>query len=78
MRTYRIVLSKVGLYPVDDICGAFAVWAASEEAKFFHGRYAWASWDVGELATGEFRTRIDEDSYFLRATISGLNHGQLA
>jgi hypothetical protein len=69
---------EVGLRSVDDLCGAFAVWAASEEAEFLHGRYAWASWDVEELATGEIRTRIDDDPYFLRATIGGLKHAQLA
>lgn len=58
--------------------GAFAVWAASKESAFFHGRTAWASWDVEELATGELRKRIDEDFYFLRGTIAGLKGGQLA
>ncbi|KAF2831613.1 NAD(P)-binding protein [Ophiobolus disseminans] len=58
------------------LTGDFAVWAASEEAAFFHGRYAWCSWDVNELATGELRKRLDVDFYFLRGTISGLN-GQL-
>ncbi|KAH8812709.1 hypothetical protein F5884DRAFT_315445 [Xylogone sp. PMI_703] len=55
------------------LCGAFAVWAATKEAEFLHGRFVWASWDVEELATGEIRKRIDEDPYFLRASIVGLN-----
>ena len=25
------------------------VWAASTEAKFLNGRFAWANWDVDEL-----------------------------
>jgi NAD(P)-dependent dehydrogenase (short-subunit alcohol dehydrogenase family) len=63
---------------VDDLCGAFAVWAATDAAKFLHGRFAWASWDVEELASGELRKRIDEDPYFLRTAISGLNSTNLA
>lgn len=63
---------------IDDLCGAFAVWAATDEAKFLHGRFAWASWDVEELATGELRKRIDQDPYFLRTAISGLNSTSLA
>lgn len=27
----------------------FAVWAASPEAKFLHGKFVWANWDVEEL-----------------------------
>lgn len=63
---------------LDDLCGAFAVWAATDEAKFLHGRFGWASWDVEELATGGLRKRIDEDPYFLRTAISGLNSTNLA
>lgn len=25
------------------------VWAASKEAKFLNGKFAWANWDVDEL-----------------------------
>jgi hypothetical protein len=35
----------------------------------------WCSWDVEELATGEIRKRIDEDPYYLRASIVGLREG---
>jgi NADP-dependent 3-hydroxy acid dehydrogenase YdfG len=28
---------------------SFMVWAASKEAKFLNGRFAWANWDVDEL-----------------------------
>ncbi|KAH4391247.1 hypothetical protein HBH88_012690 [Parastagonospora nodorum] len=34
--------------------------------------------DVEEFATGEIRNTIDEDFYFLRGTIAGLNGGNLA
>ncbi|KAK9243137.1 hypothetical protein V1506DRAFT_405714 [Lipomyces tetrasporus] len=59
----------------DELCGAFAVWATTKEAEFLHGRFVWAAWDVEELSTGEVRKRIDEDPYYLRASIVGLNRG---
>jgi len=58
-----------------ELTGAFAVWAASKEAAFLHGRFVWCSWDVEEMATGEFRKSIDEDPYFLKASIVGLRDG---
>ncbi|KAH7120376.1 putative short-chain dehydrogenase [Dactylonectria estremocensis] len=62
--------------PYDDpeLPGSFAVWAASKEARFLHGRFVWASWDVDELATGELRKRIDDNVDFLRIGVVGL-HG---
>lgn len=60
---------------IDELCGSFAVWAASNEAEFLHGRFAWASWDVEELATGDIRKRIDSDPEYLRASIVGANSG---
>ena len=69
---------NVCLSHLDDLCGDFAVWATTKEAEFLHGRYVWASWDVQELSTGEIRKRIDEDFYFLRATVAGLNGAFLA
>jgi hypothetical protein len=62
---------------LDALCGAFAVWAASLEASFLHGRVVWASWDVEELASGNLRKRIEEDSYFLRVSVVGLREGLL-
>ncbi|KAH5170786.1 hypothetical protein HBI25_236720 [Parastagonospora nodorum] len=62
----------------DQLSGSFAVWAASEESAFLQGRTVWCSWDVEEFATGEIRNTIDEDFYFLRGTIAGLNGGNLA
>ncbi|KAF7550349.1 hypothetical protein G7Z17_g5777 [Cylindrodendrum hubeiense] len=43
-------VEKFGLV-YDDVAlsGDFAVWAASEEAKFLNGRFVWAAWDVNEL-----------------------------
>ncbi|KAJ3526328.1 hypothetical protein NM208_g11110 [Fusarium decemcellulare] len=44
------IIEEAGLIP-DDISlpGDFAVWAASDEAKFLSGRFVWATWDVDEL-----------------------------
>jgi hypothetical protein len=58
--------------------GNFAVWAASKEAKFLHGRFVWSSWDVDELATGEIRKRIDSEVDFLRIGVWGLRGENLA
>ncbi|ETN45696.1 uncharacterized protein HMPREF1541_09529 [Cyphellophora europaea CBS 101466] len=55
-----------------ELSADFAVWAASEEAAFLHGRMAWASWDVDELRAGELRKRIDADPYFLQVSVSGI------
>ncbi|GAW23753.1 hypothetical protein ANO14919_133290 [Xylariales sp. No.14919] len=55
-----------------DLPGHFAVWAASPEAKFLHGRFVWASWDVEKLQNGEIRRRIDGDPAYLKIGINGL------
>ncbi|KAI1133685.1 NAD(P)-binding protein [Nemania abortiva] len=55
-----------------DLPGHFGVWAASPEAKFLHGRFVWAAWDVEQLKNGELRKRIDEDPTFLKIGVNGL------
>lgn len=62
------------ILPFDDISlpGAEAVWLASPEAKFLHGRFVWASWDVDELKSGEIRKAIEEDVEFLKIGVHGL------
>ncbi|KAL7627820.1 hypothetical protein AAE478_002015 [Parahypoxylon ruwenzoriense] len=55
-----------------ELPGHFAVWAASPEAAFLHGRFVWAAWDVNELKSGELRRRIDEDPFFLKIGVRGL------
>ncbi|PNP78685.1 hypothetical protein FNYG_08031 [Fusarium nygamai] len=59
----------------DDIAlqGNFAVWLATPNAAFLHGRFAWASWDITELSEGPIRERIEEDAYYLKMTIRGAN-----
>ena len=64
-------------FGVDELCGSFAVWCASKEAEFLHGRFAWSSWDVEELGTGKVRERIDSDPEFLRASVVGANESFL-
>ncbi|KAI1636377.1 putative short-chain dehydrogenase [Biscogniauxia mediterranea] len=58
----------------DDVMlpGNFAVWAASPEARFLHGRFVWVNWDVDELKTGSIRERIDNDPDFLKIGVNGL------
>ncbi|RFU26871.1 hypothetical protein B7463_g9468, partial [Scytalidium lignicola] len=60
--------------PWDDVNlpGHFAVWAASSEASFLHGRFVWASWDVDELKKGKIREQIDSDPDFLKVGVKGL------
>ncbi|KAI3316648.1 NAD(P)-binding protein [Xylariaceae sp. AK1471] len=62
----------LSLYDHDDLPGHYAVWAASDEAAFLHGRYTWTEWDVEELSSGEIRHRIDNDSKYLRLGLLGL------
>lgn len=52
--------------------GAFAVWCASGEAAFLHGRFVWSAWDVDELKSGPIRDRLDKDGQFLRIGVYGL------
>ena len=52
--------------------GQFAVLAVSPEARFLHGRFVWAKWDVTELLEGQLRKRIDEDKSFLTVGVLGI------
>ncbi|KAF2438297.1 NAD(P)-binding protein [Karstenula rhodostoma CBS 690.94] len=61
-----------------DLPGAFAVWAASEEAAFVHNRFVWASWDVEELARGDVRKLIEQDEDYLRVNVVGFDLGNRA
>ncbi|TKW51860.1 Dehydrogenase/reductase SDR family member 4 [Colletotrichum tanaceti] len=61
-------------YPFDtaSLGGNFAVWAASEEARFLHGRFVWAKWDVEELRTGEIGEKIRKNDHYLKVGVVGL------
>ncbi|KAJ5459589.1 uncharacterized protein N7458_001141 [Penicillium daleae] len=56
----------------EDLPGHYAVWAASDEAKFLHGRFTWATWDVDEISSGKIRERIDGDANYLKVGVVGL------
>ncbi|KAJ3540474.1 hypothetical protein NM208_g5046 [Fusarium decemcellulare] len=56
----------------ENIPGGFAVWAASPEAQFLHGRFVWSTWDVNDLASGELRAKIDSDPWLLKVGVKGL------
>ncbi|KAH7383415.1 hypothetical protein BKA64DRAFT_697205 [Cadophora sp. MPI-SDFR-AT-0126] len=60
-------------YPWDDnnVPGHFAVWAVTAEAASLHGRFAWATWDVDELLSGDLRKRIETDPDFLTMGLVG-------
>lgn len=56
----------------EDLPGDYAVWAASDEAKFLHGRFTWAAWDVDEVAAGPIRENITANSHYLKSGIVGI------
>ena len=47
-----------------------AVWLASKDAAFLHGRYVWANWDADELT--EMKDRILADPAFLKVGVTGV------
>lgn len=53
------------LFNWDDVelPGRFAVWLATPEASFLHGRMVWANWDVDELLT--LKDKVEKDPTFL-------------
>ncbi|KAJ3913185.1 short-chain dehydrogenase/reductase [Lentinula edodes] len=51
----------------------FAVWSASPEAAWLHGRFVWAHWDVDELKSDkEITKRLEQESGFLKVAVQGL------
>ncbi|KKP05480.1 hypothetical protein THAR02_02440 [Trichoderma harzianum] len=58
----------------DDISlpSSVAIWAASDEAAFLHGRFMWSAWDVEELRSGPLRERIEQDENYLRIGVHGV------
>ncbi|KAJ3943186.1 uncharacterized protein N0V96_007421 [Colletotrichum fioriniae] len=55
-----------------DLAGNFAVWAASEEARFLHGRFVWAKWDIDELKSGVIGEKIESNDHYLKVGVVGL------
>ncbi|KAH7136745.1 hypothetical protein B0J13DRAFT_506380 [Dactylonectria estremocensis] len=56
----------------ENLPGRFAVWAASPEAKFLHGRFVWSNWDVTELATNDIKEELASDPWLLKVGVKGL------
>ncbi|KAH7185180.1 uncharacterized protein B0J16DRAFT_355675 [Fusarium flagelliforme] len=56
----------------ENLPGSFAVWAASGEAQFLHGRFVWSTWDVKDLASGDLKGQIDADQWLLKVGVKGL------
>ncbi|KAJ3538102.1 hypothetical protein NM208_g6044 [Fusarium decemcellulare] len=53
------------IFSAEDLPAHFAVWAATPEAEFLHGRFAWASWDVEEMKSGDVFKSVQADTDFL-------------
>ncbi|KAJ3755535.1 short-chain dehydrogenase/reductase [Lentinula raphanica] len=52
----------------------YAVWAASPEASWLHGRFVWAHWDVDELKADENIAKLlEQEKGFLRVAVQGLS-----
>lgn len=58
---------------LENLPGAFTVWAASKDASFLHGRYVFSSWDVEELADKEITSRLAKDRDYLKISVKGLD-----
>ncbi|KAJ3982295.1 short-chain dehydrogenase/reductase [Lentinula detonsa] len=56
----------------------YAVWAASPEASWLHGKFVWAHWDVDELkADKDISKLMEQDKGFLRVAVQGLTEVSL-
>jgi hypothetical protein len=52
---------------IANLPGNFAVWLASDEAKFLTGRFVWAQWDVDELL--QLKPRIESNPLLLNTSV---------
>jgi hypothetical protein len=43
------------------------------EARFLHGRFVWANWDIEEIKSGDAGKQIAKDANFLKVGIEGLS-----
>lgn len=63
---------------LDNVCNVvkmpadLAVWAATDEAEFLHGRWFDGHWDVEEMKAREFKDRLEADKNFLRLGLCGV------
>ncbi|KAK4187145.1 hypothetical protein QBC35DRAFT_385497 [Podospora australis] len=65
-------LHTVSNASTENLPGQTAVWAATEDAKFLHGRYMAAWWDIDELKRQEFKEKLEAEWHFLRVGVVGL------
>ncbi|KAL2018062.1 hypothetical protein VTK56DRAFT_1294 [Thermocarpiscus australiensis] len=56
----------------ENLPGQFAVWCASDEARFLHGRFVCSWWDVDEMKAADFRRRLESQYHFLRVGLVGV------
>ncbi|KAK3334199.1 hypothetical protein B0T19DRAFT_383396 [Cercophora scortea] len=56
----------------ENLPGQWAVWGASDEAKFLHGRFVNAWWDVDELKSADIVGRLEADKHLLRVGVVGI------
>ena len=52
-----------------------AVWLASRDAAFLHGRFIWANWDADELM--QMKDKISADPGFLKIGVTGVGSFQV-
>ncbi|KAK5995665.1 Short chain dehydrogenase citE [Cladobotryum mycophilum] len=59
---------KDARFQLEDVklAASFAVWSASEEARFLRGKFVWASWDVEELKAKASELERDPETLVLR------------
>lgn len=65
----RVLCANV---PAENLAGQFAVYCASEEARFLHGRFIPVWWDIDEMKNGEVAKRAESEYHFLRIGVVGL------
>lgn len=63
----KSVANNVGNLP-----GSYAVWAASENARFLHGRFTWCTWDIEDIASDKMKAELEKDPWLLKVGIKGL------
>ncbi|KAI5455991.1 hypothetical protein BGZ63DRAFT_418037 [Mariannaea sp. PMI_226] len=56
----------------EDVPGRFAIWAASPEARFLHGRFVWSTWDVEDLTSPRVKAELESDPWLLKVGVKGL------
>ena len=63
IETEMMVNSGVSGVPIDSILlpAHFIVWMASKEARFIHGKFVYANWDIDELKAKSEKVQSSDD-----------------